>query len=319
MADSILNTGGEGAAAAGAGAGDAGGDAAAATAAAAAAAAAQAGTGVKDGGDAGAGTGGAGTPQPGQWRDSLPDDMKADPSIQTYNTPADMVKAHTELQRKMGEESNKIILPDKHGTDADWTKVFHKLGLPESSDKYEIDVPEGSDFEDDFVKEFINTAHAANILPKQAQALLNWYQKKTTEQGNSLDVTATQNREQSQKFLKDHFGMAYAQQMALAQSAVRELSGDRYEQAQKVFNKSAVGDEPELILMLARAGKILQEAGVVGDLIPNMGMSPNDAQKSYKEITDNKAHPYWDKNHPGHTSAVEEVQKLFEWMHGKPA
>jgi hypothetical protein len=92
-----------------------------------------AGGGGTDGGGSSGGSGNAGA-QGGQtsWRDSLPQELREDPSLKAFNDPSGLAKSYIETKKMVGKKG--VIVPtDKDGDDA-WGSFFKQIGLPESPD-----------------------------------------------------------------------------------------------------------------------------------------------------------------------------------------
>lgn len=244
------------------------------------------------------------------WRDSLPDDLKSEPSLQTIADVGMLAKGYVHSQKMIG--ADKIVIPSKHATPDEWKSVYSKLGLPESVDKYELDIEEGAPIAEDLVQKFIGVAHGANILPHQAQAVLNWHTEMVKEQNKTIDVTHEREKADSIKDLKEEWKMRYDEELNNAKIALRELSGDRYEKVVQEFDQKKIGDNAEVIRMLAKAGRVLKEAGVHGFDGLNVGRSKSDAQKDWSKLKSDDA--YWNKKHPNHDNAKAEGARLFQEM-----
>ncbi len=116
---------------------------------------------IPDGGGAGGGAPTAtptapspGTPPPapaapqGDWRTSLPDDLKNEPSLKLINDVSGLAKSYVSAQKLVG--ADKIPVPSKHATEEDWKNVYHKLGLPQDVKDYDVKVKEGISIDKEF-------------------------------------------------------------------------------------------------------------------------------------------------------------------------
>lgn len=126
------------------------------------------------------------------WVESLTDDDKKVLSDKGFKSPADLIKSYREMEKLSG---NKFSIPE--GDDAEgWSKLYARLGRPETVDGYEMkDVRE---VDVTAVAEFKETCLKSNILPKQATALYDWYkqnQDKLDEQ-----FTAQSEKEKNETF-----------------------------------------------------------------------------------------------------------------------
>ena len=81
-----------------------------------------------------------------------------------------LAQSYRDLEKKLGSE---IRLPDEL-TDEHKSKIFSKLGRPESPDKYELSTPEGVQLDDDLVSSFRQFAHGLNLTSKQFNDVVNF-------------------------------------------------------------------------------------------------------------------------------------------------
>ena len=60
------------------------------------------------------------------FRDSLPEDLRNNPSLKNFNDVGGLAKSYVHAQRMIG--ADKIALPNQNSTDEDWANVYNKLG-----------------------------------------------------------------------------------------------------------------------------------------------------------------------------------------------
>ena len=68
--------------------------------------------------------------------DSLPEDLRVEPSLRNFTDPASMAKSYVHAQRMIG--ADKIPLPGKTATDEDWANVWFNLGRPQAPSEYQL-------------------------------------------------------------------------------------------------------------------------------------------------------------------------------------
>ena len=68
--------------------------------------------------------------------DSLPEDLRVEPSLRNFTDPASLAKSYVHAQRMIG--ADKIPLPGKTATDEDWANVWSKLGRPQAPSEYQL-------------------------------------------------------------------------------------------------------------------------------------------------------------------------------------
>lgn len=255
--------------------------------------------------------GGGGDQQQGQqqdWRSSLPEDLKQEPSLQHINDVSSLAKSYVHAQKQIG--ADKIPVPSKFATEDDWQGVFRKLGLPESAEKYDFEAPENA--EKEFLQGFKEVAHKAGVLPKQAEKLAKWYNEFSQKHLN--DSGSKKKLEQQARIgaLKNEWGSSYDLKVSYAKQAVNKLAGERADEVFSYLDKSGLGSDPTVIKLMARAGEMLFKEDEVkgGGAGVGFGMSKDEAMKKYNEILSDPA--LWDPKHVNHKQVVAEKNKLGE-------
>jgi len=243
---------------------------------------------------------------PENWKDSLPDDLKADPSLSSIMDIQSLAKSYIHGQKMIGKD--KIVVPDKFASDEDWHKVYQKLGLPESVDKYEFKTPEGMD--EDFVNGFKELAVKNGILPKQADKLFEFYNSHVDKVISTNEAENKRIFEESVNGLKKEWGQGFERKLQAASGLFNQIAD---EESKKVFNDSGLGNNPVVIKMFAKLAEQMGEDKFVdASNLGSMGLTPSEAQTKINEIYGNKDHPYYNKSHPSHKDAINEMTKLFQ-------
>lgn len=243
---------------------------------------------------------------PENWKEALPEDLKTDPSLSSIMDIQSLAKSYIHGQKMIGRD--KIVIPDKFATDEDWSKVYQKLGVPESADKYEFKVPEGMD--EDFVKGFKDLAVKNGILPKQADKLFEFYNSHVDKVISNNEAENKRIFEESVNGLKKEWGQGYERKLQAASGLFNQIAD---EESKKVFNESGLGNNPVVIKMFAKLAEQMGEDKFVNaNNIGSVGLTPSEAQQKINDIYGNKDHPYYNKSHPSHKDALNEMTKLFE-------
>lgn len=242
------------------------------------------------------------------WKLGLPEELQKEPSLGKFLDVSALARGYINAEKLVG--ADKIVLPGKHATDEDWKGIYKKLGLPEKLDAYEVKMAEGATLDEAFVGKFKEAAFNAGILPKQAQALADWFVEANKGAEEELGKSRAQSQEQAITGLKKEWGAAFQSNVLKAQKAVVQY-GDA--QLVEFLEKTGLGNEPSLIKLFAKIGDSIKEDSVVhtGEKGPQ-AMTPADAQKEIAKIMGNSEHPYYKKDHPNHWAAVQEMSKLFE-------
>ena len=228
------------------------------------------------------------------WYSSLPDELKSNPDIIKFKSPADLAKSYVHARRAIS--SDKVSLPGENATDDDWKQVYKKLGLPEQLDEYKVETPDGLD--EGVIGQLREQAHKAGVLPKQFQQLVNAFSEINNGVMEEYQKQAMQTMEEAQAELKREWGPAYDKQVKLAQAAAREFGG---EEAFNELNQAGLGNSPAILKMLAKAGSLIGEDKVSGEGNNSLEVTREEAQNEIAQIMNNPERPYWKgPAHPGY-------------------
>lgn len=262
-------------------------------------------------GDAGANppTGGNTT---SDWRSQLPQELQEDASIKKYTSVDALARAYINAQRHLGSE--KIPLPGKHATPEDWKNVFHKLGLPEAPDKYEVKFKEGVSLSEEFSKTFKEQAYQAGVLPQQAQALADWFSEMNLKSEELIANERTNQFKKEQESLQKEWGQGYNVKIARAMKLLEDHGG---KELIDHLNTVGFGADSKVVKFLATLGdKMYAEHTIVNESgALTSGKTPKEIQGEIQRLMKEPA--YFEKNHPNHRRVVEEVQDLYKELHPK--
>lgn len=270
----------------------------------------QAGSSIQAQAGASAANAAAGS-QTNDWRLSLPKELQEDASLKKFNDLSSLAAGYVNLQKLVGKE--KLTIPDKHATDDDWKNLFHKIGLPQDLKDYAVNAPENASIPEEFLNQFKTQAHQFGVLPNQAQKLINWFNdvNKIAETNMAAQHKATV--EKSIGDLKTEWGDAYQLKLNRAFQVANKFGG---EELISYLDKTGLGNDTKLIKLLATLGEEMSKEGKIVDANSAQSgvFSPAEAKLEVEKIMGDKSHPYFDKSHPGHKSAVDEVSKLYQMM-----
>jgi len=239
------------------------------------------------------------------WKASLSEAIRSDKSLENIKDIEGLAKSYVHAQKMVG--ADKIPVPNKYATDKDWDAVYEKLGRPKSADGYKFDLPQDKKVDEASLKEFSTQAHKLGLLPGQAQGMVKFYNEMTAKSLQDADGKALAAREASEKALKQEFGQAYDQKVTQAATLAKSVG------ATDILNRNLedgtkLGDHPDMIKVFAQLASKMGEDSIVQASGPTY-LTPSQIEKQIGELTQTGS-AYWDKNHPNHTAAVQEVLAL---------
>jgi len=245
---------------------------------------------------------------PVSFLESLPEDLRNEPSLRTFTDPGALAKSYVNAQRMIG--ADKIAIPGKHSTPDEWREVYTKLGAPTEAKSYEISA---GDVDEGMLEAFRQQAYEAGLTNQQANTMMKYYTDQAAAARAAEDDKIQGAQEQSIAELQQEFGRAYEQRIELAQNAARTfLGGTEIFDEIELSDGRLLGDHPDIVKMFAALGEQIGEDKLVGEP-SEMIMTPQEAQRQIDELTLPNS-PYWDKTHPNKDRIVEEVLRLREYL-----
>jgi hypothetical protein len=266
-------------------------------------------------GDDGGASGGAGSEkgqsQGGDWKESLPEELRNDPTIQNTKDVAGLASQLVNSQKMLGAA---IRIPGKDAGEDDWntfygklesvpgigrvpsepsqdpegvSALFRKLGTPEKADGYKF------------------------TRPDQADTIMQGVYSETLEGARSMQ----EQRSQLAEDLKKEFGNGLEAALHDSSQVLSQLGDEELDQ---VLQQHGLDQHPAVLRFAGKMASFLREGGVeLGDRPSNAGITPAEAKSQIAEIQNNPDHPYHDRTKAGHKEAVDRFLWLHEQIHAR--
>lgn len=245
------------------------------------------------------------------WRSTLPPELQEDASIKKYSDVSSLARAYVSAQKLIG--ADKISVPGKHATPEDWKNVYTKLGLPSDVKEYKVELDKDTKVTPEFLQAFLPEAHSMNLLPQQAKGVLSWLEKYNVENYGKAKQQMEQRVASELDGLKKEWGAAYDKKFSYAAAVAKEAGQD----FMAYLDETGAGNDVRMIKFLNSLGeKMFKEGEIVeGASSTSNSMTPAQAQEEINKMMGDRNSPYFDKSHPGHRAAVDEMQRLFNMAH----
>lgn len=241
------------------------------------------------------------------WKASLSDEIRNEKSLENISDIESLAKGYVHAQRLVG--ADKIPVPNKFATEEDWNKVYEKLGRPKSADEYKFNLPEDKTVDEAALKTFAEQAHKLGLLPGQADGVVKFYNDMIGQELSNANSIAEAARNKATTELKTEWGQAYDQKIAAANQVVASVFPQGF-MSMNMEDGTKLGDNPAVIKAFAMLAERMGEDKIVQSDGPMM-QTPKQIDKEINNLTA-PGSAYWDKNHPNHQTAVEEVLALRE-------
>lgn len=241
------------------------------------------------------------------WKESLSDELRADKSLENIKDVEGLAKSYVHAQKLVG--ADKIPVPNKFATEKDWDAVYEKLGRPATPGEYKYDLAEDHNFDTEALNSFSDQAHKLGLLPGQANGVVKFYNEAMSKVQQEQETTAVAARENSTKELKQEWGQAYPQKISQASNLAKSVGASELFDT-NLADGTKLGDHPVMIRAFAELASKMGEDSITQSSGP-IYQTPAQIEKEIGNLTQ-VGSAYWDKNHPNHGAAVEEVLALRE-------
>jgi len=240
----------------------------------------------------------------------IPESFKDEKSLENFDNMEDLLKSYLHAQKMVG--ADKIPVPNKFATDEDWKEVFTRLGAPKSPEDYKYSF-KADEVDPNQLKSFNETAHRLGLLPKQAEALVKYYNDLNKGQSEQLEAQAIVAQEKTEADLKKEFGPQFNKRLDQAKRLAINTLGEDFLNKTVLKDGSCLGDNLEVIKAFSNlADKLSEDEIVKGE--GSDYQTVKDIEKQITELTQ-QGSAYWQNQHPNHKQAVDEVFKLREMLH----
>jgi len=244
------------------------------------------------------------------FQDLIPDEYRGEKSLSNFKDMNDFVKSYLSAQKIVG--ADKIPVPNKFATEDDWKAVFNKLGAPEAPEDYKYNFKEG-EVDQELLSSFNQQAHKLGLLPQQAESLIKFYNDLNEGGSVQAEENAAKSRLNTENELKKEFGPQYVKRLDQAKRLATSTLGNEFLENTYLQDGSKLGDNISVVKAFSQlADKLSEDEVVKGDT--SSYMTAKDLQKEIASLQE-EGSPFWDKQHPNHDRAVQQVFKLRELLH----
>ena len=251
---------------------------------------------------------GSGASDNQDWRSSLNDELKNNPTIQNIK---DLESAANTLVHQQKMIGSRIPIPK---TEEERAELYTKLGRPETSEKYNFAIPETHSkfFNEEQVKQFKNVAHQIGLNNDQAKALIDYQVKSVDFENQRRNSEMTLGKKSTEEALHKEWGYDYDNKVRAAQRAMSVYADEDLIQ----LLDTEAGNHPSVVKLFARLGEDITEDMAKNTQNNKLAVSPIDAKGDIAKIYSDAKHPYHNAGHPEHRNAVEQVRQLHEKVYG---
>jgi hypothetical protein len=279
-------------------------------------------TGAGDGANETTGGEGSAPSAESSWKDSLPEDLKSDPTLLDIKDVAGLAKSYVHAQKLVGMDKDKLAaVPGEDSDEGTWNEFYSKIGRPTTKDEYSISFDpaleeKGVARSEELENWYKEQAHALGLTNKQASELYNKYMGFIADSYDTNNQHLEQLRDKVQADLKKEWGAAYDQRIQKAVAPLKHFADDEFV---SWLDETGMGSHPSMIKFMYAIGEALGEDNLSDSSKSEVLMTPSEAsaQISAKYADKEFMAAYTNKDHRSHKWAVEEMDKLYKYQYAK--
>ena len=226
---------------------------------------------------------------------------------------ANIFKSLIHATSQMG--ADKMAVPNQNFTDEQWKETYQKMGVPADLSEYTIEnkLGEGQTANEEMFNKFKEIAHANGILPKQAQAISDFYNQSLMEQGQGSTEAYQQRLANDTLALKKEWGEeGYDKNLDTADQALKHFVTDEAEL--KSIMDSGFLDNIAVTKLFHRLGMGLKEDDFDGDTQGTFGMDNAELDTAITKIGGELT--TMGKFHPNYQHKLKEYQNALNKRYG---
>lgn len=252
---------------------------------------------------------------PDDWRQKLAgDDKKVLERLGRLSSPADLLKAYREAEKKISEGLKPKARPDEKATEEEWAAYRKEVGIPETVEKFveEIKLPDGrqiGDADKPLIEAFAERAHKIGVAPADMANLIDEYYAIEEERANLTAEKDAEHRAAVQNELRQEWGGDYKANINAMRPYFEAVNPELFENLMggRLADGTKVGDHPDVIRFFVAKALAENPAATIVPAGADQMQSINDEIKALEtRMRDDRAN--WFKD----TAAQERYQKLLE-------
>lgn len=254
------------------------------------------------------------TPPATSWIDSLPEELRKEPSIATIKAEnlneafSTIAKNYVETKKFVGVD--KIAKPSDKWGEKEWGDFFGQIGRPESPDKYSNpELGEGVKLDEAQLKIGKELFHKLGLTDKQAKELIKFDAERLTGASKAMEEQKAAAMKAADESLHKEWGQKFDMNMELAKAAASKFGDESLQNFLKA--NPQIDNNPDFMKFLAKIGEGMMEDSARGR---GATVQLTDATVAQREILQLKGEPqtsdFWKAWNNGDKFAVTKWNEL---------
>ena len=197
------------------------------------------------------------------WRESLPEDMRADKSFEKFKDVGGLAGSYLESQSALSKamkEPKGAIAPAEDAEPEAWDTYFNALGRPETAEGYGLEapaeLPEGMTYNADRTKALSDVAHKLGLNKAQLSGLHGAYNDMAKAEFEANTAANTKFLEESTATIKKEWGADFEANLKAGDTAIDRIFGNEFN---KFLQDTGLGNHPAVIRGMFKASQAIGE------------------------------------------------------------
>lgn len=195
-----------------------------------------------------------------KWTAQLEKELQSDAAFTKFKNISELGRSYKELEGKLGKA---VIPPGEGATDEEIKAYRMKMGMPDSPDKYTLDMSKLPKelASTELAKDFRTWAHELGLSNKQATELFDKYNASVTAAFTNQKQLIAAKADQTRELLQAEWGAKYKENMAFMERAFTKFGTP---EVAKLIAASGLGNDPNVVKMFSAIGKEMREGPMIG-------------------------------------------------------
>lgn len=188
------------------------------------------------------------------WRDSLPADLKAEKSLESFKDIGGLARSFVDTIKMRGAPASEFVRLPKD--DAGWENALKALGRPDKADAYAWKRPEGAAIDEDTVAMLQQAAHKSGLLPRQYESLMSTIHESQKAAMDEQAQAAKEAMDQGVAKLKADWKDKYDVEVETAKRGYTQLFP---EALREKIQAAGLANDPDFVRVMNNVGRSYKE------------------------------------------------------------
>jgi hypothetical protein len=243
------------------------------------------------------------------WRESLPDELKTEKSLQSFKGIPDLAKSYLEAKKANSKlvNSKGLIVPTETSPPEEVAAFNKALGVPDTPDGYELavpELPEGMTYNEDRTKKFAALAHAKGVSKAAFQEIVKAFNADQVAEHEARIAANKEFVEKTTVEIKKEWGKDFETNLSQADAAIDKIFGPEFNQ---MLKDTGLCNHPAIIRGMYKASQTIGEHALSAQGTPRASKG----EYTWETLVSMKMDPRYINKDPSFLKEVEAYNKNY--------